>query len=481
MNYRMLGYLLGLLLLLEGALLSLPMLVSIVYHESPLSFLYTMGIVLLVGVALVLQKPKDHRIYAKDGFVMVAGGWILLSLFGALPFVLSGAIPSYVDALFETVSGFTTTGSSILTAIEGLPKGILFWRSFTHWVGGMGVLVLVLALFPNDNRRSMVLLRAEVPGPQKGKLVPKARQTALILYGIYVALTVVEMLALLLCGMPFYDAAVNALATAGTGGFSVLNASIGGYQNPAAEWVIATFMLFFGINFSLYFFILIGRFRDFFESEELRVYLLLVFGATVLITVNTLSLSESFSECVRAAFFQVTSISSTTGFATLDYDALWPALSKAILVLLTVVGAMAGSTSGGMKISRVIILFKSAIREIRHVLRPRSVNLTRLDGEVLREETVRATSGYLTVYLLLLVFGTVLLSLDPFGSLEVSFTAALTSLSNVGPGLGAIGPAGNFAGFSVLSKLLLSFLMLVGRLEIFPMLILFSPTTWKRR
>jgi len=481
MNYRMLGYLLGLLLLLEGALLSLPMLVSIVYHESPLPFLYTMGIVLLVGVALVLQKPKDHRIYAKDGFVMVAGGWILLSLFGALPFVLSGAIPSYVDALFETVSGFTTTGSSILTAIEGLPKGILFWRSFTHWVGGMGVLVLVLALFPNDNRRSMVLLRAEVPGPQKGKLVPKARQTALILYGIYVALTVVEMLALLLCGMPFYDAAVNALATAGTGGFSVLNASIGGYQNPAAEWVIATFMLFFGINFSLYFFILIGRFRDFFKSEELRVYLLLVFGATVLITVNTLSLSESFSECVRAAFFQVTSISSTTGFATLDYDALWPALSKAILVLLTVVGAMAGSTSGGMKISRVIILFKSAIREIRHVLRPRSVNLTRLDGEVLREETVRATSGYLTVYLLLLVFGTVLLSLDPFGSLEVSFTAALTSLSNVGPGLGAIGPAGNFAGFSVLSKLLLSFLMLVGRLEIFPMLILFSPTTWKRR
>ncbi len=477
----MLGYLLGLLLLLEGALLSLPMLVSIVYHESPLPFLYTMGIVLLVGVALVLQKPKDHRIYAKDGFVMVAGGWILLSLFGALPFVLSGAIPSYVDALFETVSGFTTTGSSILTAIEGLPKGILFWRSFTHWVGGMGVLVLVLALFPNDNRRSMVLLRAEVPGPQKGKLVPKARQTALILYGIYVALTVVEMLALLLCGMPFYDAAVNALATAGTGGFSVLNASIGGYQNPAAEWVIATFMLFFGINFSLYFFILIGRFRDFFKSEELRVYLLLVFGATVLITVNTLSLSESFSECVRAAFFQVTSISSTTGFATLDYDALWPALSKAILVLLTVVGAMAGSTSGGMKISRVIILFKSAIREIRHVLRPRSVNLTRLDGEVLREETVRATSGYLTVYLLLLVFGTVLLSLDPFGSLEVSFTAALTSLSNVGPGLGAIGPAGNFAGFSVLSKLLLSFLMLVGRLEIFPMLILFSPTTWKRR
>ncbi len=477
----MLGYLLGLLLLLEGALLSLPMLVSIVYHESPLPFLYTMGIVLLVGVALVLQKPKDHRIYAKDGFVMVAGGWILLSLFGALPFVFSGAIPSYIDALFETVSGFTTTGSSILTAIEGLPKGILFWRSFTHWVGGMGVLVLVLALFPNDNRRSMLLLRAEVPGPQKGKLVPKARQTALILYGIYVALTVIEMLALLLCGMPFYDAAVNALATAGTGGFSVLNTSIGGYQNPAAEWVIAAFMLLFGINFSLYFFILIGRFRDFFKSEELRVYLLLVFGATVLITVNTFSLSESFSECVRAAFFQVTSISSTTGFATLDYDALWPALSKAILILLTVVGAMAGSTSGGMKISRVIILFKSAIREIRHVLRPRSVNLTRLDGEVLPEETVRATSGYLTVYLLLLVFGTVLLSLDPFGSLEVSFTAALTSLSNVGPGLGAIGPAGNFAGFSALSKLFLSFLMLVGRLEIFPMMILFSPSTFRRR
>ncbi len=481
MNYRMLGYLLGLLLLLEGALLSIPMLVSIVYHETPLPFLYTIGIVVLVGVALALQKPKDHRIYAKDGFVMVAGGWVLMSLFGALPFVLSGAIPSYIDALFETVSGFTTTGSSILTEIEGLPKGILFWRSFTHWVGGMGVLVLVLALFPNDNRRSMVLLRAEVPGPQKGKLVPKARQTALILYGIYVALTVMETVALLLCGLPLYDAVVSTFATAGTGGFSVRNASIGGYGNPAAEWVIASFMLIFGINFNLYFFILIGRLKDFFKSEELRVYLLIVAISTVLITFNTLSLSESFGSCVRAAFFQVTSISSTTGFATLDYDALWPSLSKGILILLTVVGASAGSTAGGLKVSRVIILFKSALREIRHVLRPRSVNLTRLDGEVLPEETVRATFGYLTVYLFLLSLGTVLLSFDPFGSLQVNFTATLTALSNVGPGLGAVGPAGNFSGFFPLSKLLLSFLMLVGRLEIFPMLILFSPSTFRRR
>jgi trk system potassium uptake protein TrkH len=260
-----------------------------------------------------------------------------------------------------------------------------------------------------------------------------------------------------------------------------MNASIGGYNNPAAEWVIAAFMLIFGINFNLYFFILIGRLREFLKSEELRVYLLLVFISTALISANTLSLSASFGDCVRDAFFQVTSIASTTGYATLDYDALWPTLSKAILLLLTVTGAMAGSTAGGMKISRVIILFKSAFREIRHVLRPRSVNLTRLDGEVLREETVHATLGYLTVYLLLLVFGTVLLSFDPFGSLDTNFTATLTCLSNVGPGLGAVGPAGNFAGFSVLSKLLLSFLMLVGRLEIFPMLILFSPTTWKRR
>ena len=476
----MLGYLLGLLLLLEGALLTLPMLVSIIYRETPLPFLYTMGILLLVGVALVLQKPKDRRIYAKDGFVMVAGGWILLSLFGALPFVLSGAIPSYIDALFETVSGFTTTGSTILAEIEGLPKGILFWRSFTHWVGGMGVLVLMLALFPNDNSRSMVLLRAEVPGPQKGKLVPKARQTALILYGIYIALTAIEIVALLLCGLPFYDALVSTFATAGTGGFSVLNASIGGYGNPAAEWVIGIFMLLFGINFNLYFFVLIGRFREFFRSEELRVYLLIVAASTVLITANTLSVSASFSDCVRDAFFQVTSVSSTTGFTTLDYDA-WPTLSKVLLLVLTAIGASAGSTAGGLKVSRVIILFKNAIREVRQAVRPRSVNLTRLDGEVLREETVRATFGYLTVYLLLLVFGTVLLSFDPFGSLDTNFTATLTCLSNVGPGLGAVGPAGNFAGFSALSKLLLSFLMLVGRLEIFPMLILFSPTTWKRR
>ncbi len=481
MNYRMLLYLLGLLLLLEGALLVLPMLVAIIYGESPLPFLYTIGILALVGAALALQKPKNRRIYAKEGFVSVAGGWILLSLFGALPFVFSGAIPSFIDAFFETVSGFTTTGSTILTEIEGLPKGILFWRSFTHWVGGMGVLVLMLALFPSDNSRSMVLLRAEVPGPQKGKLVPKARRTALILYAIYVALTVAEIIALLLCGMSFYDSTVNALATAGTGGFSVLNSSIGGYQNPAAEWVIGIFMLLFGVNFTLYFFILIGHFRDFFKSEELRVYLSIVLVATAVITLNVLPFSGGFGEALRAAFFQVTSIASTTGFATLDYDALWPTLSKAVLLLLTVIGASAGSTAGGLKVSRVIILFKNALREVKQILRPRSVNVTHLDGEALSEETVRSTVSYMTIYLMTLIVCTLFLCLDSFGDFMTHFTAALTCINNVGPGLAAVGPAGNFAGYSVFSKLLLSFTMLIGRLEFFPMLILFSPSTWRKR
>ena len=479
MNKRMLGYLFGVLLLIEAALLLLPLLVAMIYREPITPYLVTVAALVAVGLPLRFLKPKkDRRLYAREGFVCAAGSWILLSLFGALPFVLSGAIPNYIDAVFETVSGFTTTGASILTEIESLPRGILFWRSFTHWVGGMGVLMFMMAILPADNRRSMHLLRAEVPGPQKGKLVPKFRQTALILYSIYLVMTLLQIVALLLVDLDLYDAIVTSLGTAGTGGFSVKNASIAGYENPAAEWIIAVFMLLFGINFNLYFFLLCGQLRDIFKNEELRTYLIIVGAATAVITLNTLSLADNLADTVRAAFFQVSSIISTTGYVTLNYDT-WPALSKMVIVILTLLGACAGSTAGGLKVSRFVILAKNSAREIRQTLRPRSVNVTRLDGCVLPEETVRTTSNYLAIYSLILVISALLISVDGF-TLETNLSASLTCLSNVGPGLGAVGPAGNFAGYSAFSKIVLTLEMLVGRLEFFPLLIFFSPSTWKR-
>ena len=479
MNKRMLGYLFGVLLLIEAALLLLPLLVAMIYREPITPYLVTVAALVAVGLPLRFLKPKkDRRLYAREGFVCAAGSWILLSLFGALPFVLSGAIPNYIDAVFETVSGFTTTGASILTEIESLPRGILFWRSFTHWVGGMGVLMFMMAILPADNRRSMHLLRAEVPGPQKGKLVPKFRQTALILYSIYLVMTLLQIVALLLVDLDLYDAIVTSLGTAGTGGFSVKNASIAGYENPAAEWIIAVFMLLFGINFNLYFFLLCGQLRDIFKNEELRTYLIIVGAATAVITLNTLSLADNLADTVRAAFFQVSSIISTTGYVTLNYDT-WPALSKMVIVILTLLGACAGSTAGGLKVSRLVILVKNSAREIRQTLRPRSVNVTRLDGCVLPEETVRTTSNYLAIYSLILVIAALLISVDGF-TLETNLSASLTCLSNVGPGLGAVGPAGNFAGYSAFSKIVLALEMLIGRLEFFPLLIFFSPSTWKR-
>lgn len=475
----MLGYLFGVLLLIEAALLLLPLLVAIIYREPITPYLVTVAALVAVGLPLRFLKPKkDRRLYAREGFVCAAGSWILLSLFGALPFVVSGAIPNYIDAVFETVSGFTTTGASILTEIEGLPRGILFWRSFTHWVGGMGVLMFMMAILPADNRRSMHLLRAEVPGPQKGKLVPKFRQTALILYSIYLVMTLLQIVALLLVDLDLFDAIVTSLGTAGTGGFSVKNASIAGYENPAAEWIIAVFMLLFGINFNLYFFLLCGQLRDIFKNEELRTYLIIVGAATAVITLNTLSLADNLADTVRAAFFQVSSIISTTGYTTLNYDT-WPALSKMVIVILTLLGACAGSTAGGLKVSRFVILAKNSAREIRQTLRPRSVNVTRLDGCVLPEETVRTTSNYLAIYSLILVISSLLISVDGF-TLETNLSASLTCLSNVGPGLGAVGPAGNFSGYSAFSKIVLTLEMLIGRLEFFPLLIFFSPSTWKR-
>lgn len=474
------GYLLGLILLIEAALLTLPTAVAAGSGESIFPFLLAIAAILIVSVPLVVFRPKNRQIYAKEGFVTVAIAWILLSLFGALPAFFSGAIPNYIDAFFETVSGFTTTGASILTAVEGLPRGILLWRSFTHWIGGMGVLVFMLAILPSEGGSAIYLMKAEVPGPTKGKLVPKMRKTALILYGIYMILTLIQIVALLLCGLPLFDSVVNSFATAGTGGFSVLNNSIAGYQNPAAEWVIAVFMLLFGINFNLYFFLLIGNLRDVFKNEEFRAYILICIASVTAIAVNTVHLFDGkIGDCIRTAFFQVTSIMSTSGFSTVDFN-LWPAFSKAIIIILLMLGASAGSTAGGLKISRVLILFKGIGREIRHMVRPRSVNVVRLDGKALPDETVRAATSYFILYSAIIAVSFLLISLDGF-SFETNLTATLTCINNVGPGLGDVGPLGNFAAFSDFSKLILSFVMLIGRLEIMPMMILFSPSTWKRR
>ena len=477
MNTKMIRYLLGITLLIEAGLILCPLLVALLYGEPVYPFLITAGILVVISLPCVIFKPKNTRIFTKEGFVCVASAWLLMSLFGTIPFVLSGAIPNVISAFFETVSGFTTTGASILTEIESLPKGILFWRSFTHWIGGMGVLVFMLAILPLAGGQNMYLMRAEVPGPTKGKLVPKMQNSALILYGIYVVLTVILFLLLLLCKMDVYHALVNTFATAGTGGFSVLNNSIAGYGNPAAEWVIAVFMLLFGVNFNLYYFILIKRFREIRKNEELRVFLAVCLISTVAIAVNTRNLFDNVGDCIRTAFFQVTTIISTCGFATTDFN-LWPAFSQTLLILLMLIGSCAGSTAGGLKISRVILICKGTLREIRHVLRPKSVNIVRLDGDPVSEDVIRSAIGYLALYVLLLVSTTFFISVDGY-SLETNITATIACLNNIGPGLKEVGPTGNFSGYSLFSQFLLTLNMLFGRLEIIPMAVLFSPFMWK--
>ena len=479
MNYRMLGYFLGLMLFIEAAFMLIPTVTALIYGESVIPFLMTLVILLAVSLPFVIFKPKNTKIYAKEGFICVGLSWILLSVFGSLPFIFSGSINNFVDAFFETVSGFTTTGATILSDVESLDKSILLWRSFTHWVGGMGVLVFMLALFPSGDGQTIYLMRAEVPGPVKGKLVPKMKQTALILYGIYFVLTVLQTVLLLFTGMDFYDSLVNSFATAGTGGFSVKNQSIMAYNNPAAEWIIAVFMLIFGINFNLFYLILLKRVREVIKSDELRTYLIICALATAIIAFNISDLYNSVEPCLRAAFFQTTTIMSTTGFSTTDFN-LWPVLSKTVLLVLMVFGACAGSTAGGLKISRVILLFKNFVREVKHMLRPKSVNLVRLDGDVVPEENVRAATNYLSAYSALIIVSILFISVDNF-SIETNLSSVLACLNNIGPGLDAVGPMSNYSNFSDFSKIVLSFDMLFGRLEIIPMLILFSPKAWKGR
>ena len=477
MNTRMIGFLLGRILMVEAGLLALPLLTALLYGEPLMPWLATMLVLAAIGWGLSLRKPERTALYAKDGFAAVALVWLLMSAFGALPFVLSGDIPNYIDAFFETVSGFTTTGASILTAVEPLSRGGLLWRSFTHWVGGMGVLVFVMAILPMSDGHTMHILRAEMPGPTAGKLVSRMSDTAKILYGMYFVMTLVMIGLLLLGGMDLFDASVHAFGTAGTGGFSSRNASVGAYNSAYIDVVTGIGMLAFGINFNLYYFLLMRRFRDVAKSEELWAYLGIVAFSTVTIAANIRHLYGAVGTSLRHAFFQVSSIVTTTGYATADFEQ-WPGYAKTVLVLLMFVGGCAGSTGGGLKVTRVVTLAKAAYADMRKMLHPNAVIRVRMEGRALSEKQVRGVQAYFSVYMLLFAVSWLLLSLDGFDLIS-TFTALASCINNIGPGLGMVGPTGNFGAFSPWAKLLLSFDMLAGRLEIFPMLLLFVPSTWR--
>ncbi|MBQ1589857.1 MAG: TrkH family potassium uptake protein, partial [Oscillospiraceae bacterium] len=418
-------------------------------------------------------------IFAKEGFLITALAWLSVSAIGAIPFVLSGQIPSYIDAFFETVSGFTTTGASILTHVESMSHSLLFWRSFTHWMGGMGVLVLMVAIMPNLSSRTIHVLRAEMPGPTMGKLVPRLRDTAKILYVLYFVLTAAEFVLLLAGGMPVFDSAIHALGTAGTGGFGIKGDSIASYS-PYLQWVIAAFMMLFGVNFNLYYLLILRRFRSILRSEELWTYVIVVLSATGLIAWNILPLYQNLSEATRQAFFQVNTITSTTGFSTADFNQ-WPELSKTVLVLLMFMGGCAGSTAGGLKVSRLVMLYKIVKRELRHLLHPRSVGAVRFEGKTVDNTTLISVANYFAIYAGLFVVFLLIVSFQPGFNLQSNFTAVASCFNNIGPGLDLVGPAANFAAYKPVLKLVLSFAMLFGRLEIYPMLISMSPSTWLRK
>ena len=479
MNRKMVFYTVGNIALVEAALLLLPALVALIYLEkSGFSFLITAALSLAVGMFFILFfKPQSRLIYAKEGFAIVAYAWLLMSAVGALPFVLGGAIPSYIDAFFETVSGFTTTGASILTDVESLDKCMLFWRSFTHWIGGMGVLVLVTAVVPNIADRSLNILKAEMPGPTVGKLVPRSRDTAKILYWIYFGMTAILTVLLIAGGMPIFDSIVHAFGTAGTGGFGIKADSIASYS-PYLQWVITAFMFLFAINFNLYYLMLIRKFRAVFKSDELWFFCALVLFCIGAITVDILPMYETFEEAIRLSAFQVCTIVSTTGYATADFN-LWPGLSKALLLILMFIGGCAGSTGGGLKAARVVILFKSIKKELKRLLHPRSVKAVMSEGKKLDDETLNGVTSYFAVYTLCIIAVFVLLSFEPF-DFETNFTASVACFNNIGPGFGGVGPASSFADYSGFSKIILSFAMLLGRLEVFPLLLGLNPLIWKR-
>lgn len=480
MNRRMVFYTIGQILLAEAVMLLLPVFVALYYGESGWrEFIITAGIAAALGLVLTFSKPKNRLIYAREGFAIVALAWVVLSLIGSLPFYISGEIPRFVDALFETVSGFTTTGSSILSNIEGLSNCMLFWRSFTHWIGGMGVLVFVLAIVPLAGSRSIHIMRAELTGPIVDKIVPKMKDAAKILYGIYIALTLIEIAFLSAGGMPLFDSVAHAFSTAGTGGFSIKNISIAAYDNVYFETVITVFMALFGINFNMFYLLLIGNFRSILKNEEFRAYIGIILASIAFITVNILSMYESFSEALRYASFQVLSIITTTGYITADYD-LWPELSKMVLVILMFCGACAGSTSGGFKIARIALLLRVLRREIQRLLHPRVVSTVKLGGKVVGQEIIVGTCSYLVIYIVISMISMFIISIESF-DFETTFMSVLACINNIGPGFGAVGPTCNFNIFSGLSKVVLMIDMLFGRLEIFPVLLTLAPSTWRRR
>ena len=479
MNYSMIFYIIGWILDVEAALLVPSLAVSLIYHEScALAFFITIVLCLIPGVILVRKQPKNKVFYTREGSVTVALSWIVMSITGSIPFLLSGSITNPVDALFETVSGFTTTGASILPAVEPLQHGILFWRSFTHWIGGMGVLVFLLCLLPlTGSGYHMNLMKAESPGPSVTKLVPKVQSTAKILYGIYFGLTVIEFVFLLFGGMPVFESLLTAFGTAGTGGFGFRNDSFGSFS-PYIQWVVTIFMILFGVNFNAYFLLLMRRFRRAAASEEVRAYFLIIAVAVGIITCNIYSMYNGLGEALRQAAFQVGSIITTTGFSSCDFD-LWPTLSKEILVMLMFVGACAGSTGGGMKVSRILILGKTLKKELKQALHPQVVAPVRMDGKLLNHETIRATNVYVAAYIFIFAASFLLISLDGF-DMVTNFTAIAATLNNIGPGLNQVGPMMNFGSYSNPAKLVMIFDMLAGRLEIFPMLVFFLPDTWRR-
>ncbi len=479
MNYRIIWRTVGKVLLIEAALMLLPVITALIYGENPLPFLITLGVTAAIGFAMSRLQTRRTVFTAREGFLIVGLSWVLMSLAAAVPFVLSGDIPNYLNALFETVSGLTTTGATILSDVESLSRAGQFWRLFSHWIGGMGILVFFMAVLPLAGEHSMHIMRAEVPGPVVGKLVPKARETARILYIIYFVMTVVETVLLALGGMPFFDSLLHSFATAGTGGFSTKALSIGAYNSAYIDMVTGTFMLLFGVNLSLYYLVLIGSWRDALKNEELHWYAAIVVAAVTLIALNLSGLYGGFGHALRYAYFQVASIITTTGFSTADFTQ-WPAFSQAVLVLLMFVGGCAGSTAGALKVSRIAILCKNALIELRRMLRPRSVVSARLDGKAVQSATLRAVQGFFFLYLLLLLLGTLLVSLDG-QDFTTNFTATLACLSNVGPGLSLVGPMGNFDFFSPLSKIVLILEMLLGRLEIYPILLLFHPASWRSK
>ena len=478
MNFRIIAYIVGWVCNFQAIFMVLPCITALVYQEHEFfAFLISMILCLIVGIPLTARKPKNKVFYTKDGCVAVALSWLALCIFGSVPFVLSGSIPHPIDAFFETVSGFTTTGSSILTDVEVLPHCILMWRSFTHWIGGMGVLVFLLSLLPLAGGYHMNLMKAESPGPSVSKLVPKVQQTAKILYSIYIGMTLLQIVLLLIGNIPLFDTLCIAFGTAGTGGFGIKNDSMGSYSTYC-QIVTTIFMILFGVNFSAYYLILTKKIRQALKFEEVRYYFGIIAAAILVIGLNTMHLFQNLGVSIQQAAFQVGSIITTTGFSSADFNQ-WPALSKTILVLLMFVGACAGSTGGGIKVSRILILCKAARKEFQLYLHPNAVKKIKMDQKTITHDILRSTNIYLTLYLLIFAVSILLISLDNF-DMTTNFTAVTATLNNIGPGLEIVGPMGNFSSFSYFSKCVLVFDMLAGRLEIFPLLLLFFKGTWKK-